>query len=209
MGEGLLPAAVPTHGSARRWRSRIRGRACDEALVAFEAPSAPPNQLPLTLRSAQRADHLDELVPLISVPASEADELPRLAQHESLLAVPATRTPSPRRNSSGPSSRSSRTARRTVFVSTSITAARFFAELADRRVWHRLPRWERRICAATCSCSAVGSSGNYGDCSADAPHSGTHQFACILALEPQRLRDTENRGVLGSIPSLAIAKDSP
>ena len=71
--------------------------------------------------------------------------------------VPLTRTPSPRRNSSKPSSRKARNARSTVLVFTPMTAAR------SRAGGRRSPGFASpsaialRICAATWSCRGVGS----------------------------------------------------
>ena len=72
--------------------------------------------------------------------------------------VPATVIPRPRRNSSSPSSRSCRSARRTVFVLTPSTAARSRAGGSRSPGLASPSAIARRISAATCSCSPVGSS---------------------------------------------------
>jgi hypothetical protein len=50
-----------------------------------DLPAVAAYRLTLTIGSAERADHLDQLVGPISVPACKADELPGLRQNESLL----------------------------------------------------------------------------------------------------------------------------
>src|SRR4051794_2729262 len=71
--------------------------------------------------------------------------------------VPVTVMPRPRRNSSRPSSRSSRRARRTVFVLTPRTAARSFAGGSLSPGFASPSAMARRISAATWWWSSVGS----------------------------------------------------
>src|SRR5919106_4537198 len=71
--------------------------------------------------------------------------------------VPATVMPRPRRNSSRPSSRSWRSARKTVFRLTSRTAARSRAGGSRSPGFASPSAITRRISAATCSCRSVGS----------------------------------------------------
>ncbi len=71
--------------------------------------------------------------------------------------VPVTEMPRPRRNSSSPSSRSSRRERSTVFVLTPRTAARSFAGGRRSPGFASPSAIARRISPATCSYRSVGS----------------------------------------------------
>jgi len=76
---------------------------------------------------AEVFDDPNELVGQGGVEAGEVDEVFRAGEDCTLFWVPATVMPRPRRNSSSPSSRITRRARRMVLVLTSRTAARSLA----------------------------------------------------------------------------------
>src|SRR5438128_1823256 len=123
--------------------------------------------------------------------------------------------PRPRRNSSRPSSRRTRRARRTVFVLTSRTAAR------SRAGGRRSPgpaspsAIARRISAATCSCRGIGS-----DLSILTSTTGARQSSIMVLapprpprLEPEpdalieeaRQRQRRRRRLVGTALALALA----
>ena len=74
--------------------------------------------------SGEVFDDAGDFLRLVTLLSGEADELPGTATTAPRSGVPATWMPRPRLNSSSPSSRSRRSARRTVFVLTPSTAAR-------------------------------------------------------------------------------------
>jgi hypothetical protein len=117
------------------------------ALASTSGSSAEPSEF----SSADVLEDLDQLVEAVTVVAGELDELLRPLDDSPRSGVAATEMPRPRRNSSSPSSRSSRSARRTVLVLTPRTAARSFAGGRLSPGFASPSAIARRISAATCS----------------------------------------------------------
>jgi hypothetical protein len=90
----------------------------ESAADAKPAETKPADAKPAEAKPAGSLDDLDELVYRIALQASGGDASRARAMTAPCSGVPATEIPLPRRNSSSPSSRRTRSARSTVFVLT-------------------------------------------------------------------------------------------
>ena len=101
--------------------------------------------------SADVFDDLDELVEAVALAAGEVDELLGSLDDGAAFGCSRDRMPRPRRNSSSPSSRSTRSERSTVLVLTPRTAARSLAGGSRSPGFASPSAIARRISPATCS----------------------------------------------------------